>query len=135
MIELKELLKRYKILLYWGDEDEAYLAEMPELPGCITDGATPEAAIANLYEAAALWIETAVELGRPIPVPMQLSGELNTDAQSPQATQPYSSRVEGRDSGSVQVAASCPAVSGAKHSGKRKAAADQGVGKSRKRAK
>lgn len=48
MTELNELLKRYKVLLYWSDVDQAYLAEMPELPGCMADGATPEAAIAKL---------------------------------------------------------------------------------------
>lgn len=68
MTELNELLKRYKVLLYWSDVDQAYLAEMPELPGCMADGATPEAAIAKLYEVAALWIETALELGRPVPL-------------------------------------------------------------------
>jgi predicted RNase H-like HicB family nuclease len=68
MTELNELLKRYKVLLYWSDVDQAYLAEMPELPGCMADGATPETAIANLYEVAALWIETALELGRPVPL-------------------------------------------------------------------
>lgn len=79
---MNELLKYYKVLLYWSEEDKAYLAEMPELPGCMADGATPEAAITNLYEVAALWIETAIELGRPVPVPPQSVHLLEAVAQA-----------------------------------------------------
>ncbi|GIV08290.1 MAG: hypothetical protein KatS3mg020_0824 [Fimbriimonadales bacterium] len=78
---MNELLKYYKILLYWSAEDGAYLAEMPELPGCMADGATPEAAITNLYEVAALWVRTAIELGRPVPVPSRAAHLLEVVAQ------------------------------------------------------
>ncbi|MDB5684902.1 MAG: hypothetical protein JWM75_2600 [Sphingomonas bacterium] len=46
-----------------------YLASVPELPGCMSDGETPEEALANGYDAAAAWLETARKLGRPIPAP------------------------------------------------------------------
>lgn len=51
------------------EEGGGYVAEVPELPGCMSDGATPEEALANAYDAAAAWLETARELGREIPVP------------------------------------------------------------------
>jgi predicted RNase H-like HicB family nuclease len=49
-----------------------YVAEVPELPGCMSDGDTPEEALANAYDAAQAWLETALELGRDIPVPVHL---------------------------------------------------------------
>jgi len=58
---------RYGVLIYWNDEDEAFLAEAPELPGCAADGATYEEALANVQGIMAEWIETATELGRVIP--------------------------------------------------------------------
>lgn len=94
MTELNELLKHYKILLYWSEADEAYLAEMPELPGCMADGSTPEAAIASLYKVAALWVETALELGRPVPVPIHLAHLLEAVKGAQRAVEksaPYSS--------------------------------------------
>ena len=60
---------RYEIILYWSDEDGAYVAEVPELPGCAADGPSYQAAVANVEVAIAEWIETAEELGRPVPVP------------------------------------------------------------------
>jgi predicted RNase H-like HicB family nuclease len=60
---------RYEIIIYWSTEDEAYIAEVPELPGCAGDGPTYEAAIANVKVVIAEWIETAQQLGRPIPEP------------------------------------------------------------------
>src|SRR5438094_3014691 len=60
---------RYKISLYWSQEDEAFIAEMPELPGCAADGATYQEAVANAEVVIREWIETARELGRPIPEP------------------------------------------------------------------
>jgi predicted RNase H-like HicB family nuclease len=60
---------RYEIIIYWSAEDEAFIAEVPELPGCAADGPTYEAAIANVKVIISEWIETAQELGRPIPEP------------------------------------------------------------------
>ena len=60
---------RYEVIIYWSAEDEAFVAEMPELPGCAADGPTVEAALAEVQVIAREWIETARELGRPIPEP------------------------------------------------------------------
>ena len=58
---------KYEIFLYWSEEDEAFLAEVPELPGCMADGATYAEAVANVEVIIQEWIETAKELGREIP--------------------------------------------------------------------
>jgi predicted RNase H-like HicB family nuclease len=60
---------RYEIIMYWSDEDQAFIAEVPELPGCAADGATYQEALANVQVIITEWIETAKELGRPIPQP------------------------------------------------------------------
>ena len=60
---------RYEIILYWSNEDEAYIAEVPELPGCAADGATYQEALDNVASVIDEWIETAKELGRPVPTP------------------------------------------------------------------
>ena len=60
---------KYEVILYWSEEDEAFIAEVPELPGCIADGATYQEALVNVEQIAHEWIETARELGRDIPVP------------------------------------------------------------------
>lgn len=60
---------RYEVIIYWSDEDDAFIAEVPELPGCAADGQTYEEALANVKVIIAEWIETAEELGRPIPEP------------------------------------------------------------------
>ncbi|MEL7416116.1 MAG: type II toxin-antitoxin system HicB family antitoxin [Pseudomonadota bacterium] len=60
---------RYEIVVYWSDEDNAYLAEVPELPGCVSDGETHAEAAANAEDAMRAWIVTAGELGREVPVP------------------------------------------------------------------
>jgi len=60
---------RYEIILYWSNEDEAYLAEVPELPGCMADGATYLEALKNAEDVIDGWIETAREMGREIPEP------------------------------------------------------------------
>lgn len=60
---------KYEIIIYWSDEDEAYVAEVPELPGCAADGTTYKQALANAEIVIRAWIETARELGRPIPEP------------------------------------------------------------------
>ena len=60
---------KYEIILYWSEEDGAYIAEVPELAGCMADGPTAEAALRNVEQIAVEWIETARELGREIPEP------------------------------------------------------------------
>lgn len=60
---------RYEVILYWSEEDAAYIAEVPELPGCAADGMTYEQALANARVVISEWIETAQELGREIPEP------------------------------------------------------------------
>lgn len=60
---------KYEIILYWSKEDQAFIAEVPELPGCAADGATYQEAVANAEVVIREWIETAKELGRPIPKP------------------------------------------------------------------
>ena len=59
---------RYEIIIYWSKEDQAFIAEVPELPGCMADGETPEAAIAEGRDALASYVATLRELGRPIPL-------------------------------------------------------------------
>ena len=63
-------MDRYEIILYWSDEDQVFIAEVPELPGCMAHGATHQEALAQVKDAMALWIDTAVELGRDIPQPL-----------------------------------------------------------------
>jgi predicted RNase H-like HicB family nuclease len=60
---------QYEIILYWSQEDQAFIAEVPELPGCAADGATYQEAVANAEVVIREWIETARELGRPVPEP------------------------------------------------------------------
>jgi predicted RNase H-like HicB family nuclease len=60
---------KYEVILYWSNEDEAFIAEVPELPGCMADGATYHEALSNVEVVIQEWIETAKELGRPIPKP------------------------------------------------------------------
>jgi predicted RNase H-like HicB family nuclease len=60
---------RYEIIMYWSEEDQAFIAEVPELAGCAADGATYQEALANVQVVIIEWIETAKELGRPIPQP------------------------------------------------------------------
>jgi predicted RNase H-like HicB family nuclease len=62
-------MDRYEIIIFWSAEDEAFIAEVPELPGCMAHGATQEEALANAKDAAKLWIKTAREFGDPIPDP------------------------------------------------------------------
>jgi predicted RNase H-like HicB family nuclease len=60
---------KYEVIIYWSDEDETFVAEVPELPGCAADGATYEAVLGNLEIIIDEWIETAHSLGQPIPQP------------------------------------------------------------------
>jgi predicted RNase H-like HicB family nuclease len=58
---------KYEIIIHWSTEDQVYVAEVPELPGCMAHGDTHESALANANEAIQLWIDTAQEFGDPIP--------------------------------------------------------------------
>ena len=58
---------KYEIIIYWSEEDQAYIAEVPELAGCIADGKSYQEVLANVETIIHEWIETAKELGRPIP--------------------------------------------------------------------
>jgi len=60
---------RYEVIIYWSEEDGAFIAEVPELSGCAADGPTYEKALGNVETIIDEWIETARELGRPIPEP------------------------------------------------------------------
>jgi predicted RNase H-like HicB family nuclease len=63
------LKHKYEIVLYWSDEDGVFIAEAPELPGCLAHGRTQEKALANVQDAIRLWLDVAREDGRKIPVP------------------------------------------------------------------
>lgn len=58
---------KYEIIMYWSDEDNAFIVEVPELPGCMADGNTQNEALANIQFVIDQWIETAKEMGREIP--------------------------------------------------------------------
>ena len=63
-------MDRYEVIIYWSNEDQTFIAEAPELPGCIAHGGTHQEALANVKDAMVLWLDTAVELGRNIPQPL-----------------------------------------------------------------
>ena len=60
---------KYELIVYWSQTDNSYIAEVPELPGCMADGSSYETAVANAQIVIREWLETARELGRPIPEP------------------------------------------------------------------
>ena len=60
---------KYEVIIYWSDEDQSFLAEVPELPGCAADGKTYQEALGGVEVVIQEWVETARELGRPIPEP------------------------------------------------------------------
>ena len=60
-------MTKYEVVLYWSDEDKAFIAEVPELAGCAADGPTRQEALANVEIVIADWLETAREVGRPVP--------------------------------------------------------------------
>lgn len=62
-------MHKYEVIIYWSQEDGAFIAEVPELPGCAAHGETPEGALASCQEGIALWLDTAKQAGRPIPEP------------------------------------------------------------------
>ena len=62
-------MDKYEIIIYWSNDDQSFLAEVPELPGCAADGKTKQETLANAETVIQEWIATAKELGRPIPEP------------------------------------------------------------------
>ena len=62
-------MTKYEIILYWSHEDQAFIADVPELAGCAADGVTRQEALANAETVIGEWLETARNLGRPIPEP------------------------------------------------------------------
>jgi predicted RNase H-like HicB family nuclease len=63
------MTKRYEIIIYWSKEDNAFIAEVPELPGCMADGETYIQVVENVQIVIDEWIETAQNIGRPVPEP------------------------------------------------------------------
>jgi predicted RNase H-like HicB family nuclease len=63
------MLSKYEIIIYWSDEDQAYIADVPELQGCMAHGDTYESALENIKAAMELWIETAKEFNDHVPLP------------------------------------------------------------------
>ena len=63
-------MSKYEVIIYWSQEDDAFIAEVPQLAGCTAHGASQEEALRNAQDAADLWIETAKEFGDPIPEPV-----------------------------------------------------------------
>ena len=61
-------MHKYELVIYWSTDDETFVVEIPELPGCMTDGKTYDEAVKNAEVAIQEWIDTAVELGREVPV-------------------------------------------------------------------
>lgn len=62
-------MHKYQIIIFWSNEDETFIAEVPELAGCMAHGATQEDALANVRDAIELWLATAKEFGDPVPQP------------------------------------------------------------------
>jgi predicted RNase H-like HicB family nuclease len=62
-------MQKYEIILYWSNEDGVFIAEVPELPGCIAHGDNEAKALKNIKEAIQLWIDTAMEFGDVVPEP------------------------------------------------------------------
>jgi len=60
---------KYETIIYWSEEDNAYVVEVPELPGCMAHGDAYESALANAKEAIQLWLDTAIEFDDPVPEP------------------------------------------------------------------
>ena len=62
-------MTKYQIIIFWSQVDQVFVADVPELPGCMAHGVTYESALQNVQDAMQLWLETAREFGDPIPVP------------------------------------------------------------------
>ena len=64
---MKRRTHKYEIIIYWSNDDQVFVAEVSELPGCMAHGDTHESALANADQAIQLWIDTALEFGDPVP--------------------------------------------------------------------
>jgi predicted RNase H-like HicB family nuclease len=64
-------MHKYEVIIYWSREDQVFIAEVPELPGCMAHGDTPQAALFHAQEAIQLWIDTAKEFDDPVPEPKE----------------------------------------------------------------
>ncbi|MBU2751316.1 type II toxin-antitoxin system HicB family antitoxin [Acidithiobacillus thiooxidans] len=62
-------MSKYELVIYWSNEDDAFIVEVPELPGCMADGATYQEAVTNAERVIGEWVEIAKDLGRSIPEP------------------------------------------------------------------
>lgn len=62
-------MHKYETIIYWSEEDQSFVADVPELPGCMAHGTSPDEALVNAQEAMQLWLDTAREFGDPIPEP------------------------------------------------------------------
>ena len=62
-------MQKYEVIIYWSEEDQAYISEVPELPGCMADGKDYNEALQNVQTVINEWLETAKQLGREIPKP------------------------------------------------------------------
>lgn len=62
-------MHKYEVIIFWSEEDQAFVADVPELPGCMAHGSSQEEALHNAHEAIVLWLKIARELGRSIPAP------------------------------------------------------------------
>ena len=60
---------KYETIIYWSEEDQSFITDIPELPGCVAHGASPDEALVNAQEAMQLWLDTGREFGDPIPEP------------------------------------------------------------------
>jgi len=69
LVSMDKHENKYEMIIFWSEQDNAYVAEVPELPGCMADGKTYQEAVAGAEQVIREWIETAKELGRPIPKP------------------------------------------------------------------
>jgi predicted RNase H-like HicB family nuclease len=67
--DMAKVVAKYQVIIYWSGDDQAFIAEVPELPGCSADGKTHKDALSNVEVVIQEWIQTARELGRPIPTP------------------------------------------------------------------
>jgi predicted RNase H-like HicB family nuclease len=65
----KLMSHKYEIIIYWSEDDGLFIAEVPELAGCMAHGDAYESALASAHEAMQLWIDTAIERGKPVPEP------------------------------------------------------------------
>ncbi len=79
-------MSKYAVGIYWSEADQAFIAEAPELPGCAADGRTRQEALSSAEVVIRAWIETARELGRPIPQPKHLHRKVELK-QAPQGPQ------------------------------------------------